>query len=131
VEYGHGKRRGVLSDYTFAVRDEKTGALATIGKAYTGLTDLEIAALTDEFLSTALSQTGNRIEVEPLVVLEIAFDSIRESPRHPSGLALRFPRITRIRRDKSPTDIDTIATARKLLAKTPVSATNSSDNRQA
>jgi DNA ligase-1 len=116
VEYGHGKRRGVLSDYTFAVRDEKTGALATIGKAYTGLTDLEIATLTDEFLASALSQTGNRIEVEPLVVLEIAFDSIRESPRHPSGLALRFPRITRIRRDKSPTDIDTIATARKLLA---------------
>jgi DNA ligase-1 len=116
VEYGHGKRRGVLSDYTFAVRDEKTGALATIGKAYTGLTDPEIAALTDKFLSTALSQTGNRIEVEPLVVLEIAFDSIRESPRHPSGLALRFPRITRIRRDKSAADIETIATARKLLA---------------
>jgi len=115
VEYGHGKRRGVLSDYTFAVRDEKSGALATIGKAYTGLTDLEIAALTDEFLSTALSQTGNRIEVEPLIVLEIAFDSIRESPRHASGLALRFPRITRIRRDKSAADIDTIATARKLL----------------
>ena len=115
VEYGHGKRRGVLSDYTFAVRDEKTGALATIGKAYTGLTDLEIAALTDEFLSIALSQTGNRIEVEPLVVLEIAFDSIRESPRHSSGLALRFPRITRIRRDKSPADIDTLSTARRLL----------------
>jgi DNA ligase-1 len=115
VEYGHGKRRGVLSDYTFAVRDEQTGALTTIGKAYTGLTDLEIAALTDEFLSTALSQTSNRIEVEPLVVLEIAFDSIRESLRHPSGLALRFPRITRIRRDKSPADIDTLSTARRLL----------------
>lgn len=115
VEYGHGKRRGVLSDYTFAVRDEKTGTLTTIGKAYTGLTDLEIATLTDDFLSTALSQTGNRIEVEPLVVLEIAFDSIRESPRHPSGLALRFPRITRIRRDKSPADIDTLSTARRLL----------------
>jgi len=115
VEYGHGKRHGVLSDYTFAVRNEKNGALATIGKAYTGLTDLEIAALTDEFLSTALSQTGNRIEVEPLVVLEIAFDSIRESPRHASGLALRFPRITRIRRDKSPADIDTIATAKRLV----------------
>ena len=115
VEYGHGKRRGVLSDYTFAVRDEKTGAFATIGKAYTGLTDLEIAALTNEFLSTALSQTGNRIEVTPLIVLEIAFDSIRESPRHNSGLALRFPRITRIRRDKSPADIDTLSTARRLL----------------
>jgi DNA ligase-1 len=85
------------------------------GDARKCLNALEIAALTDEFLSIALSQTGNRIEVEPLVVLEIAFDSIRESPRHPSGLALRFPRITRIRRDKSPADIDTLSTARRLL----------------
>lgn len=115
VEYGHGKRRGVLSDYTFAVLDEKTGTLATIGKAYTGLTDFEIATLTDEFLSAALGQTGNRIEVEPRIILEIAFDAIRESPRHTSGLALRFPRITRIRQDKTIADIDTIATARKLL----------------
>lgn len=115
VEYGHGKRHGVLSDYTFAVRDDKTGSLAIIGKAYTGLTDLDIATLTDEFLASAISQTGNRIEVEPRIVLEIAFDSIRESPRHNSGLALRFPRITRIRRDKCPEEIDTIATARRLI----------------
>jgi DNA ligase-1 len=115
VEYGHGKRRGVLSDYTFALRDESTGQLATLGKAYTGLTDQEIAELTDEFLALTISKKGNRLEVEPRIVLEIAFDAIRESTRHASGLALRFPRIVRLRRDKSDADIDTLATARRLL----------------
>ena len=115
VEYGHGKRRGVLSDYTFALRDESTNQLATLGKAYTGLTDAEIAELTDEFLALTISKKGNRLEVEPRIVLEIAFDAIRESPRHSSGLALRFPRIVRLRREKSDADIDTLATARRLL----------------
>jgi DNA ligase-1 len=115
VEYGHGKRRGVLSDYTFALRDESTGQLATLGKAYTGLTDQEIAELTDEFLALTISKKGNRLEIEPRIVLEIGFDAIRESPRHSSGLALRFPRIVRLRRDKSDADIDTLATARRLL----------------
>jgi DNA ligase-1 len=117
VEYGHGKRRGVLSDYTFALRDDSTSQLVTLGKAYTGLTDAEIAELTDEFLTLTISKKGNRLEVEPRIVLEIAFDSIRESPRHNSGLALRFPRIVRLRRDKSEADIDTLATARQLLPK--------------
>jgi DNA ligase-1 len=115
AEYGHGKRRGVLSDYTFALR-AADGGLATLGKAYSGLTDAEIAVLTDEFLSLAVSKKGNRIEVEPRVVLEIAFDAIRESPRHASGLALRFPRIARIRRDKSSAEIDTVETARRLVS---------------
>lgn len=115
VEYGHGKRRGVLSDYTFALRDESTNQLATLGKAYTGLTDTEIAELTDEFLALVISKKGNRLEVEPRVILEIAFDAIRKSPRHNSGLALRFPRIVRLRRDKTEADIDTLATARRLL----------------
>jgi len=116
VEYGHGKRRGVLSDYTFALRDESNGQLATLGKAYTGLTDLEIAELTDEFLALTISKKGNRLEVEPCIVLEIAFDAIRESPRHSSGLALRFPRIVRLRRDKTSEDIDTLGTAHRLLS---------------
>ena len=63
-----------------------------------------------------ISKKSNRLEVEPRVVLEIAFDAIRESPRHNSGLALRFPRIVRLRRDKTPEDIDTLATARRLLS---------------
>jgi DNA ligase-1 len=114
AEYGHGKRHNVLSDYTFAVRDEQTGELKTIGKAYTGLTDLEIAHLTEHFLKAAASQHGRYFEVKPDTVLEIAFDKIQKSARHDSGLALRFPRIVRIRRDKSVDQIDTLANARKL-----------------
>jgi DNA ligase-1 len=114
VEYGHGRRNKVLSDYTFAVRDESSSALLPIGKAYSGLTDVEIEELTTRFLNLAVSRRGNRIEVEPAIVIEVAFDSIQESGRHASGLALRFPRIKRIRWDKTVRDIDTLAAARRL-----------------
>src|SRR5262249_32512931 len=114
AEYGHGKRNKVLSDYTFAVRDEATGELRTIGKAYSGLTDAEIAELTNHFHSAAISQHGRYFEVKPDTVLEIAFDKIQVSDRHSSGLALRFPRILRIRTDKSVDEIDTLENARKL-----------------
>jgi DNA ligase-1 len=111
AEYGHGRRHGVLSDYTFAVRDVASGELKTIGKAYTGLTNEEIARLTVHFLSRVRRQAGRYHEVEPDVVLEIAFDSLQPSARHSSGLAMRFPRIVRIRDDKGVGDIDTIETA--------------------
>jgi len=114
VEQGHGKRRDVLSDYTFAIREEATGRLLVLGKAYTGLTDAEIARLTDHFLATTTAVRGRRREVLPQVVLEIAFDSIQASPRHDSGLALRFPRIVRVRPDKTPAEIDTLAHCRRL-----------------
>jgi DNA ligase-1 len=115
AEYGHGKRAKVLSDCTFAVRDENTGELKTIGKAYSGLTDAEIARLTEHFLKKAIRQRGRYFEVEPDTVLEIAFDKIQPSARHNSGLAMRFPRIARIRADKSVAEIDTLANARKLV----------------
>ena len=114
VEQGHGKRRDVLSDYTFAIREETTGRLLVLGKAYTGLTDAEIARLTDHFLATTTALRGRRREVLPQVVLEIAFDAIQASPRHDSGLALRFPRIVRLRPDKTPAEIDTLAHCRRL-----------------
>lgn len=114
VEYGHGKRREVLSDYTFAVRDETTGALLTIGKAYSGLTDKEIAELTPWFLERVRRVERRLHEVEPELVIEVAFDSIQPSARHPSGLALRFPRIKTLRRDKTVGEIDTLQSARKL-----------------
>src|SRR3954467_3311084 len=116
AELGHGKRNHVLSDYTFAVRDEKTGQLVTIGKAYSGLTDLEIAELTEHFKKQTISNHGRYREVKPDTVLEIAFDSIQPSARHESGLALRFPRIKAIRRDKTVDAIDTLAYARSLMA---------------
>lgn len=115
AEYGHGKRSKVLSDYTFAVRDDTTGELKTIGKAYSGLTDVEIEQLTAHFLRTARRQHGRFFEVVPDTVLEIAFDKIQRSERHTSGLAMRFPRIVRIRTDKPISEIDTVSNARKLV----------------
>lgn len=115
AEYGHGKRRGVLSDYTFALRDADTGQLRILGKAYSGLSNAEIAALTQRLLARVRKQSGRFHEVEPEVVLEIAFDQIQPSPRHDSGLALRFPRIVGIREDKGPMDCDTLQEARRLL----------------
>jgi DNA ligase-1 len=113
VEYGHGKRKAVLSDYTFAVRGEG-GELLNIGKAYSGLTDAEIAMLTARFQKSIVRQRGRVFDVRPEVVLEVAFDSIQPSTRHASGLAMRFPRIHRIREDKSPAEIDAVSTARRL-----------------
>jgi DNA ligase-1 len=114
VEQGHGKRNHVLSDYTFAVRDEESERLLTIGKAYSGLTDSEIEELTEHFLKTTIKTQGRMREVAPEIILEIAFDSIQPSDRHTSGLALRFPRIKAIRTDKTVREIDTIQHARRL-----------------
>ncbi|MBK1883210.1 ATP-dependent DNA ligase [Luteolibacter pohnpeiensis] len=115
AEQGHGKRSDVLSDYTFALRDEETGDLKILGKAYSGLTDDEIEDLTDHFRRFTLRKERRKHFVEPNLVLEIAFDAIRSSARHDSGLALRFPRIKAIRRDKAPAEIDTLQTARSLV----------------
>src|SRR5947207_360759 len=116
AELGHGKRNNVLSDYTFAVRDEATGDLLTIGQAYSGLTDVEIAELTEHFKQNTIVDHGRYREVKPDIVLEVAFNSIQTSTRHASGLALRFPRIKAIRRDKTADSIDTLEYARKLAA---------------
>lgn len=118
AEYGHGKRNRVLSDYTFAVRDQESGELKTIGKAYSGLTDEEIATLTRHFLATAVRRHGRYLEVPPDTVLEIAFDRLQPSDRHSSGLAMRFPRIVRIRTDKSCAEIDTVQSAWTLVSGT-------------
>jgi DNA ligase-1 len=117
VEWGHGKRRGVLSDYTFAVRetDAPEARLLTIGKAYTGLTDAEIAEMTEHFTAITLKDFGRYRTVVPEVVVEIAFDRIMRSSRHRSGFAMRFPRIVRIRDDKTPAEIDTMATVEALF----------------
>ncbi len=114
VEWGHGKRKGVLSDYTFAVKDTATGRLVNVGKAYTGLTDAEIAEMTNRFLSLTIDDRGWARLVKPEVVLEVAFDSIQHSNRHASGYALRFPRIVRIRDDKPVAEIDTLERVTEL-----------------
>jgi DNA ligase 1 len=115
VERGYGKRRHVLSDYTFAVRasaDDPT--LLNVGKAYSGLTDAEIADLTAWFEAHTIKDFGRARLVEPQIVLEVAFDIVQPSARHKSGYALRFPRIVRIRDDKPVTEIDTLEAVRRL-----------------
>jgi len=117
AEYGHGKRAGMLSDYTFAVRDDpdsNTSQLRTIGKAYSGLTDDEIIETTKRLKSIMLKDEGIRIIVKPEIVLEIAFDSIQKSNRHDSGFALRFPRIKNIREDKTVSDIDSLQKVKQV-----------------
>ncbi len=108
VEYGHGKRIGVLSDYTFAVWDTNQDHLVNIGKAYSGLTDVEIGEMTKWFLDHTIEDRGFLRVVEPKVVLEVAFNNMMRSDRHESGYALRFPRIVRLRLDKSAEDADTL-----------------------
>ena len=112
VEYGHGKRIGVLSDYTFAVWDGEK--LVNIGKAYSGLTDAEIAEMTKYFLEHTIEDQGFRLMVEPKIVLEVAFNNMMRSDRHNSGYALRFPRIVRLRPDKLPEDADTIEAVKEI-----------------
>jgi DNA ligase-1 len=120
AEYGHGKRRAWLSDYTFAVWDrnpsDPAAQLVNIGKSFTGLTEPEILQLTELFHSLSLEQLGHVHRVQPQVVLEIACDQIQKSARHQSGYAMRFPRIKRIRWDKLPKDADTLARVAELYA---------------
>ena len=115
VEYGHGKRIGVLSDYTFAVWN--ADRLVNIGKAYSGLTDAEIAEMTQWFLAHKRSEQGLRLEVEPTIVVEVAFNNMMRSTRHESGYALRFPRIVRLRPDKRAEEADTIETVREIYGR--------------
>lgn len=120
AEYGHGKRRGKLSDYTFAVWDRDPehpeASLVNVGKAYSGVTDEEIEKLTELFKSISISDNGRVFRVPPQVVLEIAMDQVQRSTRHASGFSLRFPRIKRIRWDKRPEDADRIDRVRDLFA---------------
>ncbi|HET9030447.1 MAG TPA: ATP-dependent DNA ligase [Candidatus Aquilonibacter sp.] len=119
VEWGHGRRAKVLSDYTFAVQDDE-GNLLTIGKAYSGLTDAEIASMTQWFLAHPLEQgqtrTRRALAVEPAVVIEVAFDIVQRSDLHESGYSLRFPRIVRIRDDKPVAQINTLADVDAIYA---------------
>jgi DNA ligase-1 len=122
AEYGHGKRAGILSDYTFAVRDDdntnnSVNNLRTIGKAYSGLTDDEIHQMTKRLKSIMIKDEVIRIIVKPEIVLEVAFDSIQKSNRHDSGFALRFPRIKNIREDKSVSNIDSLQKVKQIYEK--------------
>jgi DNA ligase-1 len=114
AEEGHGRRAGVLSDYTFAVwRDEE---LVPVGKAYSGLTDVEIDAMTRRLEAATVERHGGLRVVRPEIVLEVAFDGVQRSSRHASGFALRFPRIVRVRDDKLPEQADRVAAVEAIFA---------------
>jgi DNA ligase-1 len=127
AEYGHGKRAGWLSDYTFAVRDGDV--LRNVGKAYSGVTDAEIAKLTQFFLEHTLEDFGGVRAVEPLVVLEVAFNNVMRSDRHDSGYALRFPRILRIRDDKLVSEIDTLERVAEIYESQPDKPVQNEDSK--
>ena len=115
AEWGHGRRAKVLSDYTFAVRaSEEDPTLLTVGKAYNGLTDAEIAGLTERLRALTVQTFGRFQQVRPEVVLEVTFDVVQKSARHKAGYALRFPRILRVRDDKPASEVDTLAAVRAL-----------------
>jgi DNA ligase-1 len=121
VEYGNGRRAAVLSDTTFAVRDpdDPEAPLKNVGKAYTGLTDQEIAEMTAWFKAHTLEDRGHFRTVEPTIVLEVAFNNVMRSSRHASGFALRFPRIVRIRTDKPVAEIDTLQRVEEIYNTQP------------
>jgi DNA ligase-1 len=123
AEFGHGRRAGLLSDYTFAVRGERgkdgTAELLNVGKAYSGVTDAEIAELTEWLKAHTVEDFGHFRTVEPLRVLEVAFNNIMRSERHSSGFALRFPRILRVRDDKPVEEIDTLERVEAIYQSQP------------
>jgi DNA ligase-1 len=118
AEFGHGRRAGLLSDYTFAVRGND-GELLNVGKAYSGVTDAEIAELTEWMTAHTLEDYGHFRTVEPLRVIEVAFNNVMRSDRHGSGFALRFPRILRLREDKPVEEIDTLGRVEEIYQGQP------------
>lgn len=114
AEYGHGYRYKYLSDYHLAAYDPKTDQFLVVGKCFTGLTDDELEMMTKRLKEIAIRQVGRIVYVQPKIVVEVGFAEIQKSPHYPSGFALRFPRILRIRDDKAPREADTIDTIRKL-----------------
>ena len=118
AQRGHGRRSSYFSDYTFGVwRDDET--LVPVGKAYSGFTDQELVELDRWIRRNTTERFGPVRAVAPGLVLEVAFDSVQPSPRHKSGLALRFPRIARIRWDKPAAEADRLETAAGLVAGSP------------
>jgi DNA ligase-1 len=132
AEYGHGRRAGLLSDYTFAVRgpcgaNGEPGELLNVGKAYSGVTDAEIAELTEWLKAHTIEDFGHFRTVEPLRVLEVAFNNVMRSDRHSSGFALRFPRIVRVRDDKPVEEIDTLERVEEIYQSQPDKNSTESD----
>ncbi|HVP17342.1 MAG TPA: ATP-dependent DNA ligase [candidate division Zixibacteria bacterium] len=114
AEYGYGRRHGWLSDYCLAARDEESGEFLPVGKTFKGLTDAEIIEMTNRLKELTIRRERGRVVVLPRVVVEVAYNEIQRSPKYECGMALRFARITRIREDKNPEEVDTIRKVRDI-----------------
>jgi DNA ligase-1 len=114
AEYGYGRRHGWLSDYYLAARDAATGEFLPVGKTFKGLTDAEIIGMTKRLKELAVKRERGRVVVLPRVVVEVAYNEIQRSPKYECGMALRFARITRVREDKAPDEVDTIQKVRDI-----------------
>ena len=114
AEWGHGRRRGWLSNLHLGARDPATGGWAMLGKTFKGLTDELLAWQTERLLALAVERTGHVVHVRPELVVEIAFDGVQASSRYPAGMALRFARVKRYREDKPAAEADTVETVRAL-----------------
>ncbi|MEU5991390.1 ATP-dependent DNA ligase [Spirillospora sp. NPDC047418] len=114
VEWGHGRRRGLLSNLHLGARDPETGEFVMLGKTFKGLTDELLAWQTEKLRALAVREDDWTVHVRPELVVEIAFDGVQHSPRYPGGIALRFARVLRYRPDKSAADADTIDTVRAV-----------------
>ena len=108
ADWGYGRRHGWLSNYHLAVRDERRGDFHVVGKTFKGLTDEEFRQMTERLLALEMRHTRGTVHVQPRVVVEVLFNEVQESSQYPSGFALRFARIHRIRDDKSPVEVDTL-----------------------
>jgi DNA ligase-1 len=114
ADWGSGRRRGWLSNYHLAVRDESSGEFLVVGKTFKGLTDQEFTEITPKLLGLRTKETDYTVYVKPSIVVEVAFNEIQHSPHYKSGFALRFARITRFREDKRTEDGDTLQRLSKL-----------------
>jgi DNA ligase-1 len=117
AEWGHGRRRGWLSNLHLGARDPSTGTFVMLGKTFKGMTDAILAWQTEELLKRATSRDDWTVYVRPELVVEIAFNDLQASPRYPAGLALRFARVKGYRPDKKANDADTMETVRSIYAR--------------
>jgi DNA ligase-1 len=114
AEWGHGRRRGLLSNLHLGARDPEGGGFAMLGKTFKGLTDETLAWQTERLRSLATSDDGHLVRVRPELVVEVAFDGVQASPRYPAGLALRFARVKGYRPDKGPEEADSLEAVRAI-----------------
>ncbi|MEJ7731529.1 MAG: ATP-dependent DNA ligase, partial [Polyangiaceae bacterium] len=115
AEWGSGRRRGWLSNLHLGARDPATGACVMLGKTFKGLTDAMLGEQTEALLGLEVARDGHVVHVRPELVVEIAFSDVQQSPRYPGGMALRFARVKRYRRDKTAAQADTVDAVRAIF----------------